>query len=198
MPRNPGNDDPDIHRHRNGPCGGWAEAEKRLFHSLLFYRTPTLQAALAAADRLYEAFPDSHRYEKQSISNYINSEHFSGERQQLEEEIRETAPKRGFAIGELRISALSNQASRIHEALALIPDSELLAKAAPAQKLLSEFRSYLGEIRDEVSRLGGTVSEGVTSLAQSLADQEKRIKTADGTTTEIVDIGDDIDGNQTN
>lgn len=178
MPRNPAHDDPEIHRHRDGPCGAWTEQQKRFLHSLLFYRESTLTTLKLAADELYLAFPDAHPYKSKSLSNYLNSDHFKRDQQRLIDEVRETAPKRGFSVRELRIHALNDHAESIHRALALIRDDQLIPKAAPATKLLGEFRMYLTAIREEIARIGGTADEKAKSLAEQLAEDERRLEEA--------------------
>ncbi len=179
MPRNPATDDPEIHRHRDGPCGAWTEKEKRFLHSLLFYVEPTLAGLKAAADELYLAFPDAHQYKGHSLSNYLNSSHFRDDQNQLIAEVRETVPKSGFSVRELRLHALNDHAECIHRALALIRDDQLIAKATPASKLLGEFRLYLTAIREEIARIGGSADEKATSVAEHLAEDERRLKEAE-------------------
>ena len=178
MPRNPGNDDPEIHRHRDGPCGAWTEVQKRFLHSLLFYVEPTAASLKVATDQLYQAFPDAHQYGDKSLSDYLHSKHFQQDQERLIAEVREEAPKRGFSIREVRIHALNDHAECIHRAISLIPEDKYVSKAAAVQKLLGEFRFFLTAIREEIARIGGASDESVKSVAEKLAEDERRLEEA--------------------
>jgi len=163
-------------KHNDGPCGMWTDAEKRYIHRLLFNRTDPTPADLGrAVQQMHVAFPEAHKYSAQSRLNYFRGGHFKKDQDQLLEEVQEQAPKRGFSVREKRVDALNLMAEKMHSAISAVPDEELLEHAAKVQKYLQEFRNYLHEIREEISRIGGTANEGIESLAQKLANDEKRV-----------------------
>lgn len=163
-------------RHLDGPCGLWGEAEKRLIHSLIFVRAePTARDLTAAIKQMYAEFPDAHEYDKNSIHNYFRSARFLTDRDQLMEEVRKETPKRGFSKRENRIQILQRVSEKMFTALDAMATVDILENAQKFQKICSELRSCLGEIREEISRIGGSSSEGVKSMAQELANDERRL-----------------------